>query len=70
MAFGESECCVCHENLGSDYIHIVYYSEHKEKNTLCRNFIDSRNICNNCYKELFLLLKNFDGMVKEMENAG
>ena len=69
MTFGESECCVCHANLDSDYIHIVYYSKHKEENTLQRSYVDSRNICNDCYKELFLLLKNLDGMVKEMENA-
>lgn len=65
----ESVCCVCHANLEKDYIHIVYYNEYKEENTLQRSYVDSRNICNDCCKELFLLLKNLDGMVKEMKNA-
>lgn len=65
----DRECCVCHNELEKDYIHIVYYNDYREKNMLERSFVDSRNICKECYKELFLLLKNLDGMVKEMENA-
>ena len=53
----DRECCVCHNELEKDYIHIVYYNEHREKNMLERSFVDSRNICKECYKKLYDLLK-------------